>query len=192
MKQMIAPVIAVFALSLLLGGCTATRSTSFIHPEFDFGVVERAAIIPFENLSTEQGTASYVTRVFMTELLASGAFDVVEPGEVTRVIGTVGPVRAAEMPLAQIKRTGADLGVQALIFGSVGESAPLRGSTGQSAHAISIDVRMVDTENGATVWSAVVNTGGPGLFGRLFGTGEQSRSAAVRKAVRKAISTLVK
>jgi hypothetical protein len=60
-----------------------------------------------------------------------------------------------------------------------------------NAHVISLDVRMVEVESGATIWSAVVNTGGPGFFAKFLGTGEQTRGSAVRKAVRKSISTLV-
>ena len=191
MKQCALYFVALALLSLTLS-CAATRSTSFIHPEYDFGQVERVAVVPFENLSTEQGTASYVTRVFLTELLASGAFDVVEPGEVTKVIGGLGPGRAAELSLEQLKKAGQDLGVQAVIFGTVGESAELRSSSGVNTHVISLDLRMVDTETGTTIWSAVVNTGGPGLVSRIFGTGDPSRGAAVRKAVRKAIRSLVR
>ena len=182
-------VLIIAGLSLL--GCAATRTTSFLHPEFDFSSVERVAVVPFEDLTREQGTGSYVTRVFLTELLATGAFDVVEPGEVTRVVGSLGPTRPAELNYDQIKKAGQQLNVQTVIFGTVGESVELRSSS-SSAHAVSLDVRMVEVETGATIWSAVVNTGGPGFFARLFGTGEQTRGAAVRKAVRKSIGTLVR
>ncbi len=172
-------------------GCAANRATSFLHPEYDFSQVERIAVVPFENLSSEQGTASYVSRVFLTELLATGAFDVVEPGEVTRVVGAQSASRSAELTYDQIKKVGSELNVQAVIFGTVGESADLR-SSGVSGHIISLNVRMVEVTNGSTVWSAVVNSGGPGFFARLLGAGDQSRGTAVRNAVRKTISTLVK
>jgi hypothetical protein len=191
MKQFILYSVALALLVLCLS-CATTRSTSFIHTEYDFGQVERVAVVPFENLSTEQGTAGYVSRVFLTELLASGSFDIVEPGEVTRVVGSLGTGKSAELSLEQLKKAGKELGVQAVVFGTVGESAEMRGSSGLNAHIISLDVRMVDTETGTTIWSAVVTTGGPSLFSRIFGTGDQSRGTAVRKAVRKAIATLVK
>lgn len=179
----------VLALAIVLTGCVATRSTSFLHPEYDFTQVERVAVVPFEDLSREQGTGSYVTRVFLTELLATGAFDVVEPGEVTRIIG---PTQrgSAELSFDKLKKLGDELKVQAVVFGTVGESAELRGG-GAAGHVISLDARMVDVTSGATIWSAVVNTGGPGFFARLVGTGEQSRGTAVRKAVRKSIATLI-
>ena len=181
---------ALLGLSLL--SCAATHTTTFLHPEFDFGQIERVAVIPFENLSTDQATGNYATRVFITELLATGAFDIVEPGEVTRVVGPLVTGRGAELSIDQIKKAGQDLKVQAVIFGTVGESADLRSSSGGSAHVLSLDLRMVETENGSTIWSSVVNTGGPGLFARLFGAGDQSRGSAVRKAARTAVHSLVK
>jgi TolB-like protein len=183
--------LCVIALSAALAGCAATHTTSFLHPEFDFSQVERVAVVPFEDLSNEPGTGSYVSRVFLTELLATGAFDVVEPGEVTRIIGEQSRGRSAELTYDQIKKVGTDLNVQAVVFGTVGESADLP-SGGVGGHTVSLDVRMVEVATGSTIWSAVVNTGGPGFFARLFGAGDQTRGTAVRTAVRKAISTLVK
>ncbi len=189
--KFILTLLLVVVLSAALIGCAAGHVTSFLHPEFDFSRVERVAVVPFEDLSSEQGTASYASRVFLTELLATGAFDVVEPGEVTRVVGEQSARKSAELTYEQIKKVGAELNVQAVIFGTVGESADLR-SSGVNGHIISLNVRMVEVTNGSTVWSAVVNSGGPGFFARLFGAGDQSRGTAVRNAVRKAISTLIK
>ena len=183
--------VAVF-LSALFVSCTASRTTSFLHPEFAFAQVERVAVVPFENLSSEQGISNYTTRVFLTELLATGSFDIVEPGEVTRVVGSLGTGRGAELSLEQLKKVGKDLNVQAVIFGTVGESADVRSNSGVNAHVVSLDVRMVDTEAGTTIWSAVVNTSGPGLLSRLVGAGDQTRGTSIRKAVRKAIATLIK
>jgi curli biogenesis system outer membrane secretion channel CsgG len=190
MKRNYITAFIVFYVFLILG-CAGGVATSFIYSDFNFGQVERVAIVPFENLSLEQGTGNYVSRVFMTELLATNTFDIVEPGEVTKVLATQGLVKAAELNLDQIKKIASDLKVQAIILGSVGESTPLRTGT-LNSHLISIDIRMVDVETGTTVWSSNVNTTGPGFFSRLFGTGDQTRGESVRKAVRKAIHSLVK
>ena len=182
--------LTLVVLSFGLTSCAVTRSTSFLHPEYDFTQVERVAVVPFEDLSREPGTGSFVTRVFLTELLATGAFDIVEPGEVTRITGTPSQRGTAELSFDKIKKLGDELSVQAVVFGTVGESAELR-SSGVGGHVISLNVRMVDVVTGATIWSSAVNTGGPGLFARLLGSGDQSRGTVVRKAVRKSIATLV-
>jgi hypothetical protein len=181
----------ILLIVLLMGGCASTISTVFINPEFGFGGVERVAIVNFENLSSDQGVGDYVTRVFLTELLAAKAFDIVEPGEVSHYLAAKGITKNSEETVDQIKDMGKTLNVQAVIFGSIGESTQYRSNT-QASHILSLTVRMVGTETGSTVWSAVVNTKGPGFFARMFGVGERTRSEAVRLAVEKAVKSLVK
>jgi hypothetical protein len=78
----------VLLLALFSAGCGGTGTTSFIHPEFDFSFVENVAVVPFENLSSNQGSGAQATRYFITSLLASDAFVVIEPGEVARALET--------------------------------------------------------------------------------------------------------
>jgi polysaccharide biosynthesis protein PelC len=181
----------ILAVVALVGGCASTYSTIFINPEFGFAGVERVAVVPFENLSSDQGIGDYVTRVFLTELLAAKAFDVVEPGEVSHYLAAKGITKNSEETIDQIKDMGKTLNVQAVIFGSIGESTQYRGGA-QASHILSLNVRMVGVETGGTVWSAVVNTKGPGFFARMLGVGDRTRSEAVRLAVKKAIKSLVK
>jgi len=181
----------ILFVALLAGGCAATKSTVFINPEFSFGGVERVAIVPFENLSSDQGVGDYVTRVFLTDLLATKAFDIVEPGEVSHYLAAKGITKTGEATVAQIKDMGQTLNVQALIFGSIGESTQYRSGT-QASHILSLSVRMVSVETGSTVWSTAVNTKAPGFFARMLGVGDRTRSDAVRVTVKKAIDSLVK
>jgi TolB-like protein len=179
--------------ALLLTGCAASRHTTYLDPQFDFGSIERVAIIPFENLSSDQGASRYVSRLFFTELLAQKVFDIVEPGEVSAYMGSHQGMtgQSAELSVEQIKEMAKALNVQGIIFGSVGESSELR-SGSISTHVISISARMVNTETGSTVWSSSVNTGGPGFFARLFGLGDRTRGSAARGAVQKLIGSLVR
>lgn len=179
--------------ALLLSGCAAARHTTYIDPQFDFGSIERVAVIPFENLSSDQGSGKYVTRLFFTELLAQKVFDLVEPGEVSAYIASHQGMsdKTAELSIEQIKDMAKSLNVQGIIFGSVGESSELR-SGNMSTHVVSIDARMVNTETGSTVWSSSVNTSGPGVFARLMGIGEKTRGNASRGAVQKLIGSLVR
>ncbi len=182
--------ISILTVAYLLSGCAAQRATTFIHPEYDFGSVERVAVVNFENLSTEQGIAGYVTRLFITELLAAQAFDVVEPGETARILSNIGQSKAGELDLAGLKRMADSLGIQAVIFGSVGEASQTAGRS-NTANVVSLNARMVDCATGNTVWSAAISLGGPGTFSRMLGVGESSRGDAVMRAVRKLIKSLL-
>ncbi len=74
-----------------IGGCrSGMQPTLFVNPRFDFSFVERVAVLPFENQSNDRQAGFRATRLTITELLASGAVDVVEPGEVQAVLAKSG------------------------------------------------------------------------------------------------------
>ncbi|MBD3161134.1 MAG: hypothetical protein GF328_03440 [Candidatus Latescibacteria bacterium] len=177
-------------LALILSGCAGNGATRFVHPEYNFGFVEKVAVVPLENLSQDQGAGARATRILVNELLAVRAFAVTEPGEVSQQLGRLGTLRAGELPKEQIGALGEALGVQALILGSVGESGTSR-TAGRATNTVTLVLRMVDIETGTTVWSATVTEDGRGFWSRVLGTGEASLSEVTRDAIRKAIGTLI-
>jgi len=177
-------------LALFGAGCGGTGTTKFVHPEFDFSFVESVAVIPFENLSDSQGSGAQATRYFITSLLSSDAFVVIEPGEVARALETQSLVRTAQLSVDQIKAVGRDLGVQGLFLGTVSESASLRsGST--TVSVVTVVLRLVETETGATVWSATNSDDSSGFWSTLFGTGQKSRSEVMRRCIDGCLDTLL-
>lgn len=174
----------------VLTGCSGMGSTVFVHRDYNFSFVEKVAVIPFENLSNDQGASARVTHLFITELLAADAFDVVEPGEVLLALSKMSLTRSDMISEDQAKQLGKALGVQGVILGAVNESSGLR-SAGNGETVVTLDVRMVETESAQTVWSATHTEGSKGFFSSLFGTSEKSQSEVARKCVRKVIKTLV-
>ena len=174
----------------LAAGCTGMGSTTFLHQDYNFAYVEKVAVIPFENTSKDQGAGARATRFFVTELLAAEAFDVVEPGEVIRVLEERGLVRTGDLTQKQILAIGAELGAQALFLGSVGESSEQRSGTA-TINTVTLTTRLVETETGATVWSATHSENGSGFWSALFGTRQKSSSEVTRLCVRKSIRTLI-
>jgi TolB-like protein len=175
----------------MIHGCSGIKRTVFLHPEYNFGMIERVAVIPFVNLTNDAGMGEFAARLFITELLSKNAFDVVEIGEVVHELVKAGKSRDSELSTEELKKIAGLLNAQALIFGSVGESSSLR--TGSiSSHILGMQVSMVEAETGVTVWSANIHTSGPGFLARIFGVGEQSRGNSARKAVKKAVKTLVR
>ena len=116
-------VLLLLAGQLCLAGCAGRiPATEFTNPRFDFSYVERVAVLPFENLSNDRQAGMRATRLMITELLASGAVDVVEPGEVETALAKlqVGlPGRSAQPSTEQILSLGRTLRVQAVIVGTV-------------------------------------------------------------------------
>jgi TolB-like protein len=183
-------VICLLAIVLFVA-CSGIRPTVFVNKQYNFNFLEKVAVVPFENLSSDQGAGARITHIFLTELLAAESFDIAEPGEVSKVtqkyIGSGGSALTRD----QITEIGKTLGVQGIILGSVNQTSISRAG-GSATTEITIDARMVETETGQTVWSATNTEGGKGFWASLFGTGNKSEAETSRKCVRRLIRTLVK
>jgi TolB-like protein len=194
MRQRLSLALLLPLALLPVGGCGAgMKVTRFSNPNFDFSFVERVAVIPFDNQTNDRQSGLRATRLTITELLASGAIDVVEPGEVaaalTRITGLQAG-RAVSPSTEQIVSLGQALGVQALIMGTVTQSENLR-SGSVPIPVVTLDLRMVETETGATVWAATHSEKGGSLSAKILGTGGEPLAETTRKCVQEALATLV-
>jgi TolB-like protein len=182
------------AASCCLGACgSSTKATQFSNPNFDFSFVERVAVLPFENLSSDRQAGLRATRLTVTELLASGALDVVERGEVQAALTqteTFQPGRTPMPSTEQVISLGQALGVQAVIMGTVTQSENLR-SGSVLIPVVTIDMRMVEAETGATVWAATHSEKGGSISAKVLGTGGQPMAETTRECVRQVLSTLI-
>ncbi len=177
-------------LALLLFGCARpVPIASYKRPEMDLSLVRRLAVLPFDNLTREQFANEKVRRTFISELLATEAFEVVDPGEVARALADMGLQPGMALKVEEIKRLGKALNVQAVVMGSVTEYGEMR-SGAVTAPIISFEARMVDTDRGGIVWSVSISEGGIGFGARLLGSTSDTISDLTAKATRKALDTL--
>ncbi|PKK85085.1 MAG: hypothetical protein CVT49_00660 [candidate division Zixibacteria bacterium HGW-Zixibacteria-1] len=179
------------AIIILIGGCGGMSPSVFIHDEYNFQYLERVAVVPFDNLSSDQGAGARASRIFISELLSERAFDVVEPGEVTKALEKYATVRTSQLTKEQIINIGKELKVQGIILGNVTEVSTFR-SGASTTNTVTMVVSMVETETGMTVWSATNTSGKKGFFSSLFGTGDKSESEAMRDCVKGTLKTLIK
>jgi TolB-like protein len=163
-------------------------STEFTNPNIDFSFVQRVAVLPFENLATDPLAGYRATRLVVTDLLASGALDVVEPGEVAGAMARLG-IDRGQPTIEQVVSLGASLEVQALLQGSVAQSEVLRAGT-TNRPVVTLDARMVETETGTIVWAATHTEKGKGLSARVLGTGGEALSETMRRCVSRLLDTL--
>jgi TolB-like protein len=179
--------VALAALSA--PGCSK-KLTTFVHPTADFGLIERVAVLPLENLTTDDAAAEKVRQLLIIELLSSGAVDVVDVGEVARGIRAAGVGNAAAPGTEDAQKLGEELQVQALLAGSVQEFARGRGS-GTVATNVSLVFRLLETDTGQVIWSSSISQTGTGAMARLFGVGGDSPGERARKLIRKALRKLI-
>lgn len=180
----------LLALLIVLNGCAGVSPTVFLNYEYNFNFVERVAVIPFENLTADQTANSVATRYFINELLATNAFDIVEPGEVSRVMKKLSIGNTAQLTKEQSVALGKELKTQAIFLGSVGESSTSRSGT-STLNIVTITARLVETEQGSTIWSATNTEGGKGFWGKIFGSSSKSKSEITRKCIHELLGTLI-
>lgn len=178
---------AALLLLLLVVGCA--RPQFFIHSTYDFSLVKKVAVLPLENLTSDQQAGERVRKAVIAELLAAGVVDVIEPGQVNRALNLLNIQSVSSISVDDFKKLGASLGVQALFLGSldVYDRITLGGG---SFPEVTISLRALDPGTGTIVWSATHSGGGVGIVGRLFGFGGDTMSEATQKTVRAALQTL--
>ena len=183
-------ILGLLVTSLFNVGCGGIGATRFVHPGFDFGFIERVAVVPFENLSTETGAGARATRYFNTALLAAEAFEVVEPGEVSRALEKFGFVATAQLTREQAVTLGRELRAQGIFLGSLAESVKIR-SGSNNVSVVTVTTSMVETETGTTVWSSTNTEDSSNFWSSLFGTGQKSSSEVMRRAIDGCLDTLL-
>lgn len=162
---------------------------TYVHPNYDFSLVKKVAVLPLENLSPDQTAGEKIRKLTTTELLATGIVDVIEPGQVNRALAQQNIQNPAAMAPEDFKKVGAALGVQMLVVGSV-ETYDRVTIGGVQAPEVTLTLRGVDAQSGTIVWAASHTQGGATLMARLFGLTGDSLSEVARKAVHEVVVTL--
>ena len=178
---------------LTITALTACRSTStkYVHPKADLGAITTVAVLPFENLTPERAASDKVQKIFYLELLSLGVFEVAEPGQVTKTLRASGVTSPEALGLADFQRIGKELGVDGVFVGTVVDYAETRTGTTPTPE-VTIEVRLVETQSGSTIWSTSHTRAGAGVSTRLFGLGGESLTEAARNVVRRELATLLK
>lgn len=161
----------------------------YVHPYSDLSAYEQIAVLPLDNLAIDRAAGDRVRDILVVELSAQGLYDVVDTGEVNRVLRIEGFTDTSGLGPEQIKQIGDALEVQALFLGSVIEYRERRSGT-ITAPDVSLSLRLIDVETGIVTWSVSDARTGVSMSTRLFGVGEQSMSEATRDLIRRMIDTL--
>jgi curli biogenesis system outer membrane secretion channel CsgG len=187
----------VFSIALLVFFTCAGGPRSYLNPEADMSFYERIGVVPFVNLTSDRFAGEKITSTFVTELLITEKFEVVERGEFDHVVSQVrsstGGSASQELTAAQLAAIGEQADVSGIIEGVVKEYEMIR--VGQGTYPlISFNVKLVDVPTGRVVWeSSYSGKGGPKLpvvgWGETHTLSELAQKACgdvVREFTRKA------
>lgn len=180
--------LVVLVSLVFFAGCGGPMS--YVHPTADLTYVTTVAIVPFKNLTQERGAEGKVMNVVAAEVLRRGVFDVVEFGEVAKILKEEG-FREEEGVISKntAERAGKRLNVQAFIVGSVEEYGVSR-TGGSSYPEVSLSIKLIDVKSYKILWEATHSLKGSTVLDRLFGVGKKSPSDLSRELVEEMLDTL--
>lgn len=181
------PLVLLGVLLLVLSGC-GLRPTYYKRQDFDAGNIKRVAVLPLESLTPDKDVGERVRMAVIAELLSRGV-DVIEPGEVIRVMLDMGVKSLRGLSVEEIKKIGQTLGADMVMTGSVGAFGMQKGIK-ISYPEVSIDLMLYDVASGEIVWSVWHSTGGASFSSRHFGTEGKTLNEAARDVVKDAINVL--
>ncbi|HHL40057.1 MAG TPA: hypothetical protein ENJ37_06095 [Deltaproteobacteria bacterium] len=179
--------------ALLAGGCAPT-SLIYISPSANFSYIKKVAVLPFNNLSEDRYAGERVRSIVTVDLMSRQVFEVMEQGEVSKVLSIIfreegfEEGRAVQVDKETLNLIEQRLGVQAVILGSVDEYSGGRygGNT-----VVSISLRMLDTSSGIILWQVSVTELGGSIWRKLIGLEDIDKSVLTQRAVKRALDTLV-
>jgi len=180
--------ILLLALLPILYNCSGPMS--YIHPTADLTYIKAVAIVPLKNLTQERAAEGKVMNVVAAEMLRRGVFDVVEFGEVDKVMREEG-IKETEGVISKsvAERAGKRLNIQAFIVGAVEEYSMSQAGSG-SYPEVAASLKLIDANSYKILWESTHSVKGATIQDQLFGIGKKSRSDLCRKLVEEMFDTL--
>ncbi|MFH1147939.1 MAG: CsgG/HfaB family protein [Pseudomonadota bacterium] len=171
-------------------GCRATDG-GFVRPGADLRKMGKVAVLPFENMTSDRFAGRKIQNLMVTEILGSGCLEVVEPGEIYKVIRTAELLTFNALNIENVKLLGERLSVPAIVLGSVHSYGVTRGAA-ISYPEVTIHCMLLDTASGEILASTQCTSGGTSFWTRHFkaegATLDETAETAVKTIVRSLLS----
>jgi curli biogenesis system outer membrane secretion channel CsgG len=178
----------VLVVALALAGCSSQNR--YVSPTADLGDVKTVAILPFESVTSDKLAADRIQKIFFTELLATGAFQVVEPGQVGFVMRRE-RIGGEALTNEDLKKLGQALRAEAFFMGAVIEYDDGRGGPVPTPR-VKLLLRLVEAATGETLWSVGPSRVGATVSARLFGIGGAPASVIAEELIRRELAQLTR
>lgn len=170
-------------------GCRTDRT--FVRPGTDFRKIGKVAILPFENMTNDKFAGRKIQNLMVTEVLRSGTLDVIEPGEIYKIIRTADLLTFNSLNIENVKLIGERLNVPAIVLGSVHAYGVTRGAS-VSYPEVTIHCMLLDTTSGEILASTQCTSGGADFWSRHLkaegATLDETAETAVKTVVRSLFS----
>ena len=177
-------IVLFFLFSL---GCNGPMS--YINSSVEFSYIRRVAVAPIINLANDKFAGEKVMNVVATEILRRDVFDVVEFGEVSKVLKEEGMKQDNLIGKQLAARAGKRLNIEAILIGSVMQYG-ISNIAGSSFPEVSISLKLVDINSYTILWEATHSIKGANILDQLFGIRKDSIEDLCKEVVEEMIDTL--
>jgi hypothetical protein len=181
-------------LALGLSGCAGSSPRLYVNPSADMSYYKKIAVLPFGNLTGDRYAGERVTRMFVTELIMTDRFQIVEPADFWQVLDRIGglPGQPGVYDVAKLQQAAKEVGATGIIRGSVNDYQMTRSSGGGNDYpAIAFDVELWDATTKDVAWRASTSVRGSKHFPYVSG-GTRTYGDLTEQACQEVVSKLEK
>jgi hypothetical protein len=182
--------------ALALAACTLSCASGprlYVNPDADMGFYKKVAVFPFTNISGDGMAAQRVTRAFVTELLMTDRFQVVQPEDFVGSLARTGvfPGNDGTYDPDKLKEFAAGQGIQGILRGAVTEYQMTRNESGD-VPSLAFDAEMLDVNTGTVVWRASITRRGHSRMPIIGSGGSRSLARLTEEACQELVGRLRK
>jgi len=154
--------VLVLASALAVLSCASSSGTRvFVNPDADMTFYERVAVLPFTNLSQDGLAGARITRSFVTELIMTNRYKIVQTEEFRPILMKSGgmPAPDGSYDVVKLRDAATQVGATGILRGAVTEYQMQASGTGETP-VLAFDVEMLDAKTGDVVWRASITKRG--------------------------------
>lgn len=149
---------ASLGVAVALTGCatefsdpyfTDTETKANVYVGSEPSSIVKVAVLPFKAPTELIGLS--VSDMFVTELLRTGRYELVERGQMTSVLNET-ELALAGLSAAKAIEVGSMLGAEGVVIGTVDEYASVAVG-GHAYPSVGVSARLIDCKTGKVVWS---------------------------------------
>ncbi len=182
------------AAALVALSCASSGTRVYVNPSADMAFYKKVAVLPFTNMSSDGLAGQRVTRAFVTELIMTDRYQVVQPEEfrnaLSKVSGLAGPDGGYDM--AKLKEAASEAGATGILRGAVTEYQMQRSGGSSETPIIAFDVELIDVNTGDVAWRSSITMRGRGRFPVIGGGGVRSMGSVTQVACKAMVEKLRK
>jgi len=180
---------ATLVLLIAAAGC-ASGPRLYVNSQADLTYYKKIAVIPFRNLTSERFAGERVTRAFLTELVMTEHYQIVDQNEFAAVLDKIGgnPGFEGIYDPAKVKDAATQIQATGILRGSVSEYSMQRNGA-SDIPVLAFDAELIDVATNNVVWRGSVVRRGKARF-PIFGGGRRTHAQLIQEATHEMVARI--